>query len=466
MAKPLSLLDLGFLAMEGPNHPAHVGSLTIIDIPEGYKGNYARDLYAAYRDTGPAKAPFNWRVEKAKLKTPKWVEVEDFNLDQHVHFSQVTGEGNREDVAALVARLHEKPLDMAMPLWDLHFIEGIDGGKKFGQYSKIHHALVDGMASIQIRELSFSNSKKEKPTHALWNALDLTGEERQSEKIGKRVLGLLQQSAQRGKAMRSGLVDAVPDVTRSLLKQNLKKILGHDEVSPPFTGPKTIFNVPVSSRRSYAYFSMSLPEVKAVSKKLDASLNEGVMALCSTAIRRYLLEKDALPKAPLCVGMPISVRAEGDAMGGNRVGLGYCNLATDVEDPLERLQTIVKSSAYVKKDFSGMSSGGAMAYSSLTQGLMVAATKLDLVQYVSPFANVVISNVPGLRTKKYAMGGEVLAAYPMSMLVDGGGLNITLVSYVDRLDFGILACRKALPDVQLIADYIQDAFKELQELAG
>jgi diacylglycerol O-acyltransferase len=107
-----------------------------------------------------------------------------------------------------------------------------------------------------------------------------------------------------------------------------------------------------------------------------------------------------------------------------------------------------------------------MAYTSLTQGLTVAAAKLHLVDYVSPFANVVISNVPGLRVKKYAMGGEVLASYPMSMLVDGGGLNITLVSYVDRLDFGILACRKALPDVQLIADYIQDAFKELQELAG
>jgi diacylglycerol O-acyltransferase / wax synthase len=227
-----------------------------------------------------------------------------------------------------------------------------------------------------------------------------------------------------------------------------------------FQAPKTIFNQRVSGARRFAAQSFSLARIKAAGKKHDATLNDAVLAMCASAVRRYLLDLDALPKKPLIAMVPVSLRKD-DSESGNQVALVLANLGTHIADPMERLDTIVRSVQNSKERFARMSQGEIMAY----LGVVMAAHGVNMVLGINPgwqAFNLVISNVPGPKDVRYYNGARVDGLYPVSIVIDGSALNITLNSYAKNLEFGVIGCRRTLPHLQKLLQYLEDGLAELE----
>lgn len=219
----------------------------------------------------------------------------------------------------------------------------------------------------------------------------------------------------------------------------------------------------MSGSRRFAAQSYDLPRIKAISKKLGVTINDVVMAMCSGALRTYLLYLNALPAKPLIAMVPMSLRQD-DSDGGNQITMILANLGTHLDTPMARLDIIHRSVKNAKDRFSRMSPSEIMAYSALVYSI----SGLNLMTGIAPKLqafNVVISNVPGPKETMYWNGAQLDGFYPVSIVLDGMALNMTLTSYVDKLEFGLIACRKALPSMQRLLGYLDDALDELEQAA-
>ncbi len=454
--KKLSLIDWAFLQAETLENPAHVAGLWIFQLPKGYRGNFFRDLMEGLADWQRVSPPFNLKLKVSlpKLDLPSWVEDEHFDLDYHVRYVALPKPGTLDQLMDLIERIHSHLLDRSRPLWELYFIEGLQG-RRVAIYCKIHHALVDGMAGLELMVNTFSQSPEARAVRSVWQPPpEPAAEDRPS--------GLL---ARVGKVYASvlGQIRSLPELSATLAKAGLQALNLRESKAPlPFTAPKTLMNVPVSAQRRFAVHTLSLPAVKALGEAADATVNDVILAVCAGALRRYLSAKQALPEQPLVAWMPVSVRsAEGDQTG-NQVAVVLCSLATDLADPSQRFSAIKTSASAAKAQFSEHSVEVTSQYTLLLGGLLLLTQQLGLTERIAPPANVVISNAPGPREALYLNGAKLVAQYPLSMLIDGLALNITITSHADCLDFGVLACGEALPDVRALADYLGDAFAELQ----
>jgi WS/DGAT/MGAT family acyltransferase len=226
--------------------------------------------------------------------------------------------------------------------------------------------------------------------------------------------------------------------------------------------PKSILNQKISRNRRFATQQFPVQRLKDVAQHFGGTLNDMVMALCAGALRRLLMEQDALPERPLTAMIPVNIRPKGDPGGGNAVGAILGSLATDVEDPAERIKAIIASTREAKAQLQGMSKAGIMQYSALLMAPMMLSQIPGAVGRVRPAFNLVISNVPGPTKPLYFRGFHMDAYYPMSIPFHGYGLNITVVSYVDQLDFGFIGCRDGLPHLQRLAVYSREALEELE----
>ncbi len=447
----LTALDLAFLALETQKTPVNVAGLTIYEIPKSYRGNYVRHLLDKLLRL-EAGAPFNLKLSSTSLsRLPSWVVDTDFDLQYHVRHSALPRPGRTEDLMALVARLHSHVMDRERPLWEFHLIEGLEGNR-FATYMKMHHAAIDGMGGIEILENCFS-SNPERPLRAPWALLpsrrltrrDLTGRqrfERTLRKTGQKI----------GVAL---------DLGKIFWGQGLKAMGMRSDASPiPFSAPPSIFNQPISGARRFAVRTISLSDVKALGKEAGATVNDMVLAICSGALHNYMVARDALPERSLVATVPVSVRQVNRS--GNQITYVAAKLATEVDDPIERLRLIGESTNQAKAEIRDVSADAATLFATLAQGAVAVLNKFDLSDLLPPPANVTISNVPGPRDPLYFGNAKMLANYPLSVLVNGQALNITVVSYCDSIDFGLMACRETLPDLEDLADEILRALEDLR----
>jgi diacylglycerol O-acyltransferase len=453
------MIDWTFLQMETPNQLAHVAGLWIFRLPTGYRGHFFRDLREGLSNWQQVSPPFNFKlkVPVPKLDLPSWIEDEQFDLDQHVHFVRLPKPGTQAQLLEWVEQLHSQMLDRSRPLWDIHFIEGVQG-RRVAIYCKIHHALVDGITGLNLMVNTFCQSAEARVTRTLWQPPCEPSAENHRR-------GLM---ARAGKAYTDtlGQLRSLPELTVSLAKAGLQGLkLRESKVPLPFTAPKTLLNMPVSAQRRLAVHTLSLTAVKALGKVADATVNDVVLAVCAGALRRYLSAKQALPAQSLVAFMPVSTRsAQSGPSDGNQVFAVLCSLATEQADPGRRFAAIKASANAAKVQFSAQSVETTGHHTLLFGGLLMLIQQLGVSAHLAPPANVVISNVPGPRQTLYLNGAKLVAQYPLSMLIDGLALNITITSYDDNLEFGVLACREALPDADILADYLGDAFAELQEI--
>lgn len=453
MSNKLSALDLAFLALEKQTTPVNVASLAIFQIPKSYTGNFTRDLLDKL-EVQPAGPPFNQKLSNvSSAKLPSWTTDQHFDIHYHVRHSALPKPGRMTDLLELASRLHSRLLDRERPLWEFHLIEGLESNR-FALYMKMHHAAIDGMGGIELMEACLGLSASDE-VRAPWVGLDDKHKIRTQNNISlgeKTVKFALQVKAR---------ASMVQDLSKIFLGQGLKATGISKNTSPiPFTAPKSIFNVPITGARRFAIKTLSLSELKAIGKQANATVNDIVLALCSGALRKYMLDKDALPKKSLIASVPVSVRQVNRS--GNQITYVAANLATNEPDTMTRLEKIGTSTKDAKKEIGTVSSDAATSFAVIAQGLVAVTNQLNMTNLLPPAANITISNVPGPRQPLYFGQAKLEASYPLSVLIDGQSLNITVVSYCDSIDFGLMACRDTIADVEKIAEYIDVAMEGIK----
>ena len=478
--KTLSSLDASFLYLETPEMPMHVGALHVFELPAGYKGRYVRDLrkhIAARLPIVPVLRRKLWWMP-LNMANPAWVDAEP-DLNQHIVEIKLPKAARVGDgIAALeaqVAALHPVLLDRKKPLWKFHVFEGLApsaaGNKRVAMYTQLHHAAVDGQAAVALANAILDLTPEPR-------AIELKAGEREKKfrlSMGESLRGALASQIQQV----TNIVKELPDTLGTLggaaggaLKSTLANsaLLGGKGGSGNLAlAPKTPFNVSITPGRAFAAVSLPLAELKAIGKAHDATINDMVMMVVSTALRRYLGKRQALPKKSLIAAVPISLRKPGDTTPSNQASMSLISLGTHIADPLKRLAHIRAASAAMKSTLGSIKSILPTDFPSLgLPWLMEAAASLygkaKVADRIPQVANVAISNVPGPPMPLYLAGARMLTNYPTSIIVHGMALNITVQSYAGALDFGMIADAVAMPDIRTFAQAVEIAFDDLRAL--
>ncbi len=446
----LSPTDSVFLWMETRNQPMHVAGLNIYTPPEGAGPHFVSQLLAHWSKHLSALAPFNQRPV-LRMGLWYWEEDREFELDYHLRHLALPHPGRIRELLAMVSRLHGNLMDRNRPLWEAYVIEGLPHGR-FATYTKIHHALVDGVSGAKMMADGLSPSAQEDKA-PLWAQ---TFGKHSTAKRPAGPPGLLRQladAARAGREILPGIGSGLMDILRPSPQDTGPAL--------PFQAPPTPFNVEISGSRRFASQSYSLSRFKRIGQATGATVNDVTLAICAGALRKYLEAQQALPKKPLIAMVPVSLHGETDA-GGNQVSLLLANLATHVRDPLKRLQQIVLSTSQAKGRLATMPRLQKLAHGITSISPMGAAMVTGSAK-THPVFNLVISNVPGPRETLYLNGARLDEVYPVSIPTHYLALNITISGYGDNLGFGYIACRRSVPALQRMLDYTHESITELEQ---
>jgi len=470
----LSGLDGWFLAMETSSVFGHVGSVSIVDakVVEGVEYRLAFEPFTRFIESRLPMVPlFRRRLVWVPLglDQPYWIDDPDFDIEYHVREIALPAPGSDRQLSEQVARLHARPLDRTRPLWELYVITGLSGGRA-AIYNKIHHAAIDGISGGDILAAVLDTRPEGRPV-AEFEAFEAEQPPDSTWMLTRGVVALVRQPL-RAFQVASGLARSIPGLANAFGPSLAHRLSGRDNEDllsqTGLRAPGTPFNAPLSPHRRWAFTDLPLAEVKKVRMGTEMTVNDVVMALCAGALRRWLELHDALPTVPLVAAVPVSVRTK-DQRGdlGNRVSMLLAPLPTNLSDPAERMAAMHEAMRAVKEQHGAVP---ASLLADVTQFAMPAlanqawrlSAKLRLMERVNPF-NLFVSNVPGPNVPLYFAGAEVLAYYPVSALVDGQGLNITVMSYRGNLFFGLIACPRLVPDLDVMAGFLRD---ELDVLMG
>jgi diacylglycerol O-acyltransferase / wax synthase len=444
--------DAVFLLGESREHPMHVGGLQLYEPPQGAGPGFVRDFYdqlVAQQEFQPTflKRPATFLGGIGSLG---WSYDKDLDIDYHVRRSALPSPGRVRDLLELTSLLHSGLLDRHRPLWEAHVIEGLKDGR-FAVYTKLHHSLIDGVSALKLMQRALSNDPKETKVRAPWSLAKPARDKPSGSSPWSSFL------------RNAGAVAALAPSTVSLARAALFE----QQLTLPFGAPRTMLNVKIGGARRCAAQSWSVDRIKNVKKAAGVTLNDVVLAMCSGALRYYLLEQNALPDTPLHAMVPVSLRREDEAdAGGNLVGAILCNLATDTEDPAKRLEIVSESMYKNKTVFSQLPRLQALALSAMNMSSLALATVPGWVSSTAPPFNLIISNVPGPREQMYYGGARLDGSYPLSAILDGQALNITLVSNDDSLDFGLVGCRRSVPHLQRLLTHLESSLKDLERAVG
>ena len=450
--KTMNPQDVLFFLIEQRKQPMHVAALQIYTPPKGAGDDFVQELYQSWRTHLPANTPLNLRPVN-QLGRWLWDEDQEFDLDYHLRHLALPRPGRIRELLVLVSQLHATLLDRNRPLWECYLIGGLADGR-FALYFKMHHGLVDGVTGMRMVNAALSTQAKEiKPP--IWAQVHAKPGKAAALPVAKKsVLQPLYDAWQTGSEVLPGLGSGLLDVVRGELGK------GMGGITLPRQAPPTPFNVEITGSRRFVAQSYSLERIKCIGAVANATVNDVTLALCASALRRYLQTHDALPEKSLTAMVPVSLHGE-TSKGGNQVGLILANLATDVADPVQRLATIVASTSAAKKRLKAMSRVEKMAHAAMTLAPMVPGT-LTGGSRKRPVFNVIISNVPGPQETLYLNGARLDEAYPVSIPTDYQALNITVSGNGDNLGFGFTACRRSVPGLQRMVDHIETALCELE----
>ncbi len=457
--------DLPFVVMEARERPMHVGGLQLFTTPDGADWDYLRGIYESALEDPHELHPL---LSRRPGRTPivgrlQWEVDERIDLSYHVRHTGLARPGRIRELLEVVGRLHGTLLDRNRPLWEAHLIEGLDDGR-FAVYTKVHHALVDGVSAMRLLSDALSTDPDERDMPPPWAARsrirrskptpDATGGGRGWEDLAAGLLNTVSSIGRLGYDVAA---------TGGRFTDGIRDGLNEQASVLPYQAPATMLNVPITGGRRFAAQSWDLDRVKDAGKRLGGTLNDAVLAMCGGALRRYLASQDALPDTPLIAMVPVSLRTDGDTSGGNSVGVILANLATHTDNAAERFELVKASMDAGKARFEGLSQGQIMALSAISFIPMATGPLFRFESFRRPPYNITISNVPGPAETRYWNGARMDGSYPVSIPMDGQALNITLSSYDGRLDFGLIGDRNAVPHLQNLLDHLEESLTELEE---
>ncbi len=462
----IDLTSAGFLLAEKRETPMHVGGINLFTLPEGAdEHRFLSGLADVLRNADTFRQPFGEFVKVSPLGF-FWEKDEHIDLDYHVRHSALPKPGRYRELFALASRLHSVLLDRNRPLWETHLIEGLQN-RQFALYQKVHHSAIDGVGAMQLTRSAYSTRKSERLHYSPF-----------SIEAYERLKTLKYGSATRPVSRPTrGELRNVIDVLKQTYDSGVHLSTAMGRFSSAFFGragnlavpwhnvPRTSINTRVTGARRFVAQSWDFDRIKAVCRAVDGTLNDIILAMCSGALRRYLASRNELPPHSLKAMAPISLREANDVDSANAVGFITADLATNTRNPERRLRQIQDSMRAGKALLADMSARETAIFMQLTQLPAIVSSVLGLAARY-PAYSTVISNVPGPRERLYWNGARLDGIYPASIVFDGFAMNITLVSYYDSLDFGIVACRRSLPQIQRIIDHLEESLQELEELAG
>ncbi|KZS60720.1 WS/DGAT/MGAT family O-acyltransferase [Mycobacterium ostraviense] len=471
--KQLSGLDAAFLYLETPTTFGHVTGLMIFERPSPDYDPYAA-VYAKFASLVGELEPLRRRLVEVPfgLDHPYWVVDPNFDLDFHIRELSLAKPGLVDQLAEQVCRIIARPMDRTRPLWEVYVIDGLADGR-WALLTKYHHATIDGASGQLMLQIVTDTEPVVPPPgegpswepEKLPSTAELLGRTAGhlarnpflAMRVQARIVGRLADAA--GIHSVSSAASRAGDAVKWAAQLSLRNRGSRPNVSlPAITAPPTPWNKTISAHRRFAMRTTSLDNIKRLKDATGSTVNDIVMAICAGGLREYLLAHDALPDRPLRAMVPVSIRTGDEAdPWTNRVSAIVAELPTNCADPVERVARCRKAMQDAKRTHELVPAAELVDLSRYSSSVLATtavrlASRLRLADRVSQPFNVVISNVPGPRQPLYFAGAKLCHQFPVSIVTDGQGLNITVVSYLDRLDFGFIADRELVPDVWDLAD--------------
>ncbi len=473
VVSPIDPTAAAFLLAENRSMPMHVGGLQLFEKPEGAGRDYGRRMYEAMSDVSEVAPLFAKRPHRSVATAGQlvWVEDEQFDIEHHVRHSALPRPGRVRELLDLSGRLHSTRLARERPLWEAHVIEGLRDGR-VALYTKTHHALVDGVSAMRLLQGVLTTDPGQREMPAPWDARTRRPRPEASDSetgagpsLAELPVQVVRQALQQG----LGIAAEAAGMPGALVR-TISKGVRNETSSISLHAPRTIFNQTITGSRRFAAQDWPIARLQAIGKATGTTINDVVLAMCSGAVRAYLLEQDALPATPLVAMVPIGLRAKeshiASVEGGNSIGAVMCRLGTDLADPADRLAAIHRSMLEGKDALSSMTPTQIMAMSALGQAPAIVAPMLRLQGIVRPPYNLIISNVPGPRTTHYWNGAKLVGNYPLSIPINGMALNITCTSYDGNMGFGLIGCRRTVPHLQRLLTHLDDEVRAMERAAG
>ena len=455
----LNALDTAWLFTESRATPNHVGGLLQFRLPERARKDFMRRLMAGFRSHRKFRPPWNRRLKVPfnKNPLPAWVEDDDIDLEYHVRHAALPWPGGERELGELVGRLQSQPLDLSRPPWECTIIEGLEGNR-FALFIKMHHSLIDGVSGMKLLQRAMSADRaRSLRMPPFW----ASGARRPPE--ARRADADVRRRRRRRRRGPEG-PGPVPAAARHGLRAD-PEARGRSR-----RGHGGAFRLaPVDAQRPRARnaairHAAVRPGAPAGSAAAAGTARSTTWCWRSArgALRRFLLERDALPEKSLTAGIPVSVRPKDDEGHGNAISFIVATLATDVADPAERFRAIRDSVSHAKAHVQGLPRAAMMQYTVLLMAPTIVTLLTGIGGRTRPMFNVTISNVPGPEKPLYFRGAELVAIYPASIVTHGQALNITCQSYAGSMDFGFTGCHSSVPSLQKLAVYAADALEELE----
>jgi WS/DGAT/MGAT family acyltransferase len=453
--RTLSLLDLGFFVAETEASPKHVGGLMIFSRPKGAKASFAKDLCNEFRDFTEVHAPFSRVIHFSLSAMPRWQKAESIDLDQHIFYHKLARtHSDRQALYDFVAKLHEPMLDRSRPLWEMHLIDGLEGGR-FAIYHKVHHALADGVTMARWMASCLADSADVQEIRPVWtlkhgvrNPQHRSASEVVMQSVWKEVAGNTSRLLGIGRLAAMLLLESV----------NLTK----NAIALPFvSSAKTPLTGQVTSGRQFTTAAVSMQRVNKIRERTRSTVNHVALTCLDGALRRYLRDQGVELRQPITIQMPVNLRKEGEKTAGNKIGIIQVELSAPTDDPYVRLRNIGFSLRNVRTMIDNVAPEGIESYTIITGLVAQIAELLKLSNTLPPMGNTLVSNVPGPKDHLYLKGCRLEEMHPISTLPPSNLLNITLFSYAGELFFGLIATNE-LPNLQRLGDYVQEAFTELE----
>ena len=462
--QPITGIDATFLYGESDNSPMHVGSVAVIE------GSLKFDTFKKVIESRIHQIPkLRQRLMYIPMSVdyPYWVDDPSFNIDMHIHHVALPSPGGWKELRAMASQIFSEALDKTRPLWSFTFVEGLDTIPQVPKgsvaiISKMHHVAVDGMAGAGMMSLIFDMSPDTTPIPEPkpYNPKPLPSE-----------FKLMFESAMSFAKNPFKLPKIVTSTLASTLKAGfVTRAQKLDLPTAPFMAPNTPLNGIISPRRKWNSAILSLDRVIALKKIMGTTVNDVILSICAGALRRYLDQKKQLPKKPLVAMVPISTRAASDTnqTSGNKVSAMLVQLATDIDNPIERLEAISENTQRGKTYQSAM---GAKSLSNLAEvvpfGVANQAARLysrfNLAKVHNPVFNAVITNVPGPNIPIYLQGHKLLSVMGMAPIIDGMGLIITILSYNGLITLSPTSDENSMPDIDIFTRYLRESANELEE---
>ena len=458
--------DASFLYMENPVVHMHVTGVMILD-PSTMEGGYRFETFRDHIVDRLHLIPiFRRRLVSVPfgIDHPAWVEDPDFDLDRHLHRHRLKRPGRMAELATFVGNYASHPLDRDRPLWDMIVVEGLEGGR-FAVVSKMHHVAVDGISG----------------TDLMAHLMDLSPEPRRSRDEAEpfRPGRIPPPPVRAVEALISRVTDPLRTVRSfqrfaTAVTRLGQSVLGDDEgpsMARPFDAPRTFFNQSLTARRSVAFATALLEDCRLIKSTYETTVNDVFLAACAASMRKYLLAYGELPDRPLLVSVPVSVHGQTSEGGAvNQVSNMFVRLPTDLADPVDQLRSVHLETRDAKAAHGAIGADMIGDVTELTPpAIFNLASRLysraGLAERLAPIQNLVISNVPGPPIPLYVAGARLLAVYPFGPLIEGAGLNITVLSNMGNMDIGVIGCPDIAPNVEDLAAGIATGIDDLRVAA-